>query len=518
MYVDSHAHIDFPQFDGDREMVIARAWEAGVRTIIIPGVDRESSLRGQIIAEGYPHIWFSAGWHPHDADKLDMSLLTRLAGHPKCAAIGEIGLDYYRDLSPRDVQEKAFRAQIEYALRVDLPVIIHIRDAWGDAKRIVGDYDGLRAVFHAFSGGEEELDWAVERGFHIGLGGPITFNNFKKANVVAKVPPKLLLTETDCPYLAPQSRRGKRNEPSFIPEILAELVRTMGIPADELAKRIEKNLTALFRIPTPRYSNHPEAAKKSFSQNFMVDKNMARKIATTAGEGKVCVEIGSGNGELTGFLREKFARLYAIEPDWDRIENLQRDVSDAIIIPKKSQDVDIRGIEIYEGTAVNIVGNLPYGETTPILFALLDHRKSIWRMTVLTQKEFAARLSANPGSKSYGIPSVLFSAFYAIIEEFDIPPQCFNPSPSVESTLISLIPLEEPLIEDSEFEAFKKVVKAAFAHRRKTISNSMQIEMGDSDVKPLLDMAGIAHSTRAEKIPPESYARLAKAFIEMGGE
>ena len=167
---------------------------------------------------------------------------------------------------------------------------------------------------------------------------------------------------------------------------------------------------------------------------------------------------------------------------------------------------------------MSIVGNLPYGETTPILFALLDHRKSIRRMTVLTQKEFAGRLSANPGSKSYGIPSVLFSAFYAIIEEFDIPPQCFHPLPSVESTLISFIPLEEPVIEDFEVEAFKKVVKAAFAHRRKTISNSMQIEMGDADVKTLLDMAGISHTTRAEKIPPESYARLAKAFIEMGRE
>lgn len=513
MFIDSHAHIDFGQFDSDRDAMISRAWDNGVRTIIIPGVDRQSSLRGLNFAERYPHIWFAAGWHPHDSDTFDMSLLTRLAGHPKCVAIGEIGLDYYRDFSPRDVQEKVFREQIEYTIKKDLPAIIHIRDAWEDAQRIVGDYPRLRGVFHAFSGDAEDLEWAIERGFYIGLGGPVTFNNFKKGDVVGRVPPKRLLTETDCPYLAPQSHRGKRNEPTYIPEILDKLAEFIGLPGVELESHIESNLIELFKIPLPQYSEHPDAAKKSFSQNFLVDRNVAGKIAETAGEGKVCVEIGAGNGELTDFLRPNFKRLYAIEPDWDRIESLKNEVPEAVIIPKKSQDVDIRGIEVYEGCPVSIVGNLPYGETSPILFDLLEYRSSIWRIEVMTQKEFAGRLAANPGSKDYGVPSVLFSALFTIIEEFDISPSCFKPPPSVSSTLLTLIPLEQPFVEDNEFDAFKKVVKAAFAHRRKTVANSLKMELKGIDVKKLLNEANIDPGTRAERIPVHAFAQLARAYI-----
>ncbi len=516
MLVDSHAHIDFPHFATDRAEMIDRAWESGVRTIIIPGVERESNLRSVEIAEKYPHVWFSTGWHPHDADKLDMSLLSRLAGHPKCVAVGEIGLDYYRDLSPRDVQEKAFRKQIEFAVHKNMPVIIHIRDAWEDAIRILGDYDCLRGVFHAFSGAETELEWAKAHGYYIGLGGPVTFDNFKKGDVVAKMPPEHILTETDCPYLAPQSCRGKRNDPAHIREILAKCAEFMKIDEKKLEAQVERNVVELFRIPLPQYSNHPEAAKKSFSQNFLTDKNMARKISETAGVADVCVEIGAGNGELTRFLKENFTRIYAIEPDWDRIENLFREVPDAVIIPKKLQEVDLRGIEIFEGRKVAVVGNLPYGETSPILFDLLDNRTAILRMTVMTQKEFAQRLCANPGSKDYGIPSVLFSAFFSIIEEFDIPRRCFKPSPDVESTLLTLTGLEKPFIEDYEFDAFKKVVKSAFAHRRKTIANSLQHELSGVDVKLLLEKAGIEPSSRAEQIPVETFARLTRAYIEGG--
>lgn len=516
MLVDSHAHIDFSHFAKDRGETVARAWEKSVRTIIIPGVERESNIRSVEIAEKYPFVWFSTGWHPHDADKLDMSLLTRLAGHPKCVAIGEIGLDYYRDLSPRDIQEKAFRKQIEFAISKKKPVIIHIRDAWDDAMRILGEYEGLRGVLHAFSGGKNELEWAVENGFYVGLGGPVTFDNFKKGDVVAKIPPELILTETDCPYLAPQSCRGKRNEPAHIREILAKIAEFIGIDEKKLESQVEKNVAELFKIPLPQYSNHPEAAKKSFSQNFLVDKNMARKIATTAGGGDVCVEIGAGNGELTCFLKDNFARIYAVEPDWDRIETLSSEVHEAVIIPKKSQDVDFNGIEIFEGRKLTVVGNLPYGETSPILFGLLENRGVLRRMAVMTQKEFAQRLSANPGSKDYGIPSVLFSAFFAIIEDFDIPRRCFKPSPDVESTLITLTPLEKPFVEDFEFDAFKKIVKSAFAHRRKTIANSLQHELSGADVKSLLEIAGIEPSSRAEQVPVETFARLTRAYIEGG--
>jgi len=516
MFIDSHAHIDFAQFDSDRDRVIRRAWDNNVKTIIIPGVDGVTSERARLVTEDYPWIWFAAGWHPHDADKLDMGLLTRLAGHPKYVAIGEIGLDYYRDLSPRDVQEKAFRAQIEYSLRKGKPVILHIRDAWPDARRILEDYPALRGVFHAFSGDRDDLEWALEKGFYIGLGGPVTFNNFKKRDLIAKIPANRLLTETDCPYLTPQSHRGKRNEPAYIPEIFEKIVDFMQVEPPELEKHIGRNSIELFGISLPRFSDHPDSAKRCFSQNFLIDMNICRKIAGLAGEGAVCVEIGAGNGELTGYLTEKFERVYAIEPDWDRHEAISATAPNAVIIPQKIQSVDLHGIEIFEGEQIVVVGNLPYSETSPILFDLLDSRDSIRHIVIMAQKEFAERLTANPGSKIYGIPSVLFSAFFSIIDKFTVSPNCFRPIPNVESTVLKLTPLENPLCSKEEYFALKTVVKAAFAHRRKTITNSLKLELEGEIIDSLLAKAGISLSERAERIPPETFVKFARAYIEMG--
>ncbi len=517
MLIDTHAHIDFPQFDEDRGEVILEAWRAGVRTIIIPGVDGESIQRAVKIAEKYPHIWFAAGWHPHDADRLDPDLLAHACDHPKCVAIGEIGLDYYRNLSPKDAQEKAFCAQIEMALRKDRPVIIHVRDAWPESRAIIEKYPDLRGVFHGFSGDPDDLQWALARGFYIGFGGPVTFNNFKKGDIVRKVPAKRFLTETDCPYLAPQSRRGKRNEPSCIPEILAAIAKFARVPEKELENKISRNVPKLFGIPLPRSSSHGDVPKQSFSQNFLIDDNICKKIAGLAGEGRLCVEIGSGNGELTQYLAGKFDRLYAVEPDWDRHKKIMSCAPEAVILPQKIQAIDLRNLTDFERSPAVVIGNLPFNETSPILFHLLEHRKSIRRAIVMTQKEVADRLAANPGSKEYGIPSILLSLFFEITEEFRVSNKCFKPVPKVESTVLTLTPIENAPACDVDFESLRRVVRAAFAHRRKKVSNSLEHELPAIDVKMLLDAAGIDPDARAEQIAPEKYIDLAAEYCALKG-
>jgi TatD DNase family protein len=237
--IDSHCHLDFPDFDEDRDEVLARAGEAGVTTIINPGTDLESSRRALALTERYDNVYAAVGVHPHDASTLDrqaLAELRQLASHPKVVAIGEIGLDYYRDLSPRAQQRAAFQAQLALAADLDRPVIIHQRESADDVMAALrdwatGGYPGC--VLHAFSGDEAMADEAVSLGFFIGVGGPLTFKNARRLpEIVAGLPLSCLLVETDAPYLAPHPYRGKRNEPAYVALVvkrLAELLSTHGV-------------------------------------------------------------------------------------------------------------------------------------------------------------------------------------------------------------------------------------------------------------------------------------------------
>jgi len=518
MYVDTHAHIDFEDFNSDRETLISRAWDTNVRTIIIPGIDKSSMSKARILAEETPHVWFAAGYHPHNTKEFCKKTIIHYVRHPKCVAIGEIGLDYYRNISPKDTQEKVFIEQLEIARNMNLPVIIHVREAWQRVREILEKFDRIKGVLHGFSGSQNDLEWAIERGFYLGLGGPITFKNFKKRDIVSNMPSEKILTETDCPYLAPQSHRGKRNEPSYIPEIAEKISDYLDMDKETLFRQIIENTMDLFDVPYPKSANDRDRPKGFLSQNYLIDKNITEKIVSLAGGGKLCVEIGAGHGELTSLLDSEFERLWAIEPDWDRMESLKKAAPTAIIIPRKFQEIDLAELCEFDGHKATIVGNLPYGETTPILFRLFDYREMTNKMIVMVQKEFADRLTAKTESKEYGIPTVIFSLFFDIKREFDISQECFRPRPAVKSTVLTLVPKSSMEIPRVNIDKLRTVIKASFAHRRKTIRNSLRMELPNWPVDKALEFSKIFPDCRAESIYPEAFIELTNAFTSKRGD
>jgi len=211
----------------------------------------------------------------------------------------------------------------------------------------------------------------------------------------------------------------------------------------------------------------------------------------------------------------RFNRIWAIEPDWDRMEALNETAPKAVRIPRKFQDINLSALVRYENTTAVIVGNLPYSDTTPILFHLLEHRKSFSKAVLMVQKEFAERLVSSPGSREYGIPSVFFKLFFDTKLQFIVSPNCFKPVPKVESAVIVLEPLQNPPGDEVNFAILQKVVRAAFAHRRKTVLNSLKMELPKLDAETALKKTEIDPNARAETITPERFLRLAKIVMRI---
>lgn len=254
MLFDTHAHIDDNRFKGETEQVIARAKEQGVSLLVNVGYDLLHARQSIELAEKYPFIYASVGLHPHDAKEADNVFwqeIYKLARHPKVVAIGEIGLDYYYDHSPRDVQREVFRRQIQVAKDLQLPIIIHNRDAHQDTLKIVREEKASLAggVFHAYSGSWEMAREVINMGFYISVGGPVTFKNARKiVEVVEKIPLDSLLIETDCPYLTPHPYRGKRNEPAYVRFVAEKIAEIKNISFEEVAAVTKENGMKLFKI------------------------------------------------------------------------------------------------------------------------------------------------------------------------------------------------------------------------------------------------------------------------------
>ena len=249
MFIDSHAHIQLLQFNRDRDAVLKRAYEAAVSNILVIGFNMETSLGAVELAEAHTHIYATVGMHPHDAKDLTpdgLKALRELAEHPKVIALGEMGLDYYRNLSPHAVQKAAFEQQLDLAEEVQLPIVIHNRDAYMDILPILEARQGrLRGVLHCFTGDVELMYRSLAIGFHIGIGGIVTYKNAADVQAVAQaVPEDRLLIETDCPWLAPQFRRGKRNEPAYV-RAVAEKIADL---RDTSVEAIGKITTANFNL------------------------------------------------------------------------------------------------------------------------------------------------------------------------------------------------------------------------------------------------------------------------------
>jgi len=252
MLTDSHAHLDDARFASDRDAMIQRAWDSGVRRILTigNGTGPDDMGCGIPFAEAHPWIFTTVGVHPHDASKVEdrhIEMMEQLAQHPRVLAIGETGLDYHYDNSPRDVQRQVFQRQLELAARVGLPVIIHTREADEDTERLLRAAAGVRGVLHCFTSGRALATAALDLGFLISFSGIVTFPNARElAEIAMSVPADRLLVETDCPYLSPVPHRGKRNEPAFVLETARFLAGVRGISIEELASQTSENFTRLF--------------------------------------------------------------------------------------------------------------------------------------------------------------------------------------------------------------------------------------------------------------------------------
>lgn len=254
MLFDTHVHLNAVQYKDDQEAVIKRAFDAGVKQMVVVGFNDETIPLAIEIAENHESIYAAVGWHPVDAiDYRDehSAYLKQLSKHEKVVAIGEMGLDYHWDKSPKDIQDKVFRTQINLAKDVDLPIIIHNREATEDVLKILREEkaEEVGGIMHCYSGTVDELQAFLDLNFYISLAGPVTFKNAKVPKEVAEqVPLDRLLIETDAPYLAPHPYRGKRNEPAYITKVAEEIARIRGLSYEEICRITTENANAIYRI------------------------------------------------------------------------------------------------------------------------------------------------------------------------------------------------------------------------------------------------------------------------------
>ena len=250
---DTHCHLQFDKLAENIDNVMAGAQEAGVSRMICVGTSAKDSRQCVEFASRFDNVWAAVGAHPHDGKDFDfehsLKLLEDLSNQPRVVAFGEIGLDFYKDYSPRDDQEKLFRAQLEVAIKAELPVIFHVRDAWKDFWRIVEDYTGIRAVVHSFSSGRKQMDKIIEKGWYVGLNGIMTFTKDQAQLEAAKLVPKdWLLLETDAPFLTPEPFRGQVCEPKHTQATAVFLAELRQESLEELAAYTTANAIKLFGL------------------------------------------------------------------------------------------------------------------------------------------------------------------------------------------------------------------------------------------------------------------------------
>ncbi len=254
MLIDTHVHLNADQYDEDLQEVIDRALEEGIDRMFVVGFDTNTIERTMKLIDQYDFIYGIIGWHPVDAidcTEERLQWIEELSKHPKIIGIGEMGLDYHWDKSPKDIQKDVFRKQIALAKRVQLPIIIHNREATQDCVDILKEENAIEVggIMHSFSGSNEIADEILKMNFYISLGGPVTFKNAKQPKEVAQhVPLDRLLVETDAPYLSPHPYRGKRNEPARVKLVAEQIAELRGISYEEVCKATTENAERLFKL------------------------------------------------------------------------------------------------------------------------------------------------------------------------------------------------------------------------------------------------------------------------------
>ncbi|APC46741.1 TatD family hydrolase [Virgibacillus halodenitrificans] len=254
MLFDTHVHLNARQFEEDRTDTIQRAFDAGVQHMVVVGFDRETIPLAIEIAEDYDTIYAAVGWHPVDAIDMtdeDLQWIEELSSHPKVVAIGEMGLDYHWDKSPANIQKDVFRKQIQLAKKVNMPIIIHNREATEDIVKILQEENAkeVGGIMHCYNDSVDYVQACLDMNFYISLGGPVTFKNAPlPKEVAAQVPLDRLLIETDAPFLAPHPNRGKRNEPAYVKLVAEKIAEIRGISFEEVGKITTENARNLFKI------------------------------------------------------------------------------------------------------------------------------------------------------------------------------------------------------------------------------------------------------------------------------
>ncbi len=252
MFFDTHAHYDDDSFDEDRAQLLANMPQEGVELILNPGCDEETSLKAMSYAQQYPHVYAAVGWHPQQCDSFDGSSANKIrawAKQEKVRAIGEIGLDYYYDYTPKDMQIKVFAAQMELARDLKLPVIVHDREAHADCMDMVRAFHDVKGVFHCYSGSAEMAKQLLDLGWHLSFTGAVTFKNARKAiETIAICPMERIMLETDSPYLTPVPFRGKRNDSRKLLYIAEKIAEVKGLSAEEVAHITFENGKRFFGI------------------------------------------------------------------------------------------------------------------------------------------------------------------------------------------------------------------------------------------------------------------------------
>ena len=253
MLFDTHAHMDDRAFDADREELLRSLPQQGIAYLMNPGCSLASSRNADRLSREFDYMYAAVGSHPDAADEVNEEVLEEYRvlckQNPKIRAIGEIGLDYHYEDIPRDLQQKAFRAQMALAAELNLPAIVHERDAHADGMQIVSEFPGVTGVFHCYSGSAEMANWLVERGWYIGFTGVLTFKNARKAiEVASSIPLERLVLETDCPYMAPEPFRGKRNDPGKLYRMAEKLAQLRGMTVEEIHRITTENGKRLYRL------------------------------------------------------------------------------------------------------------------------------------------------------------------------------------------------------------------------------------------------------------------------------
>ena len=253
MLFDTHAHMDDRAFDADRQELLSSLPEQGIALVMNPGCSLESSRNADALSRRYDFVYAAVGSHPDAADEVNEAVLEEYRNlcklNPKIKAIGEIGLDYHYEDIPRELQLKAFRAQMALAAELDLPVIVHERDAHADGMAVVDEFPLVKGVFHCYSGSAEMAMELVKRGWYIGFTGVLTFKNARKAvEVASAIPLERLVLETDCPYMAPEPFRGKRNHPGYLYRMAEKLAQIRGLSVEEIHRITTENGKRLYRI------------------------------------------------------------------------------------------------------------------------------------------------------------------------------------------------------------------------------------------------------------------------------